>query len=158
MNQPTNKEFETLCWYCKRNPAYGVYKCQEDYEDYQFTCPWIEDGKEIEGWDADIGVEIVGQNSDGTIYKDNSYCIKNCPLFVKGMDETTYYEYLDMVYKKTGYNYANIHGKTKRYLERFEKEFGEKVPSWVWLEYYFKQYEREQKLQKEQKNEGPTKE
>lgn len=135
-------EQDSLCWYCKRNPAYGVYKGQDDYEQYAHTCPWMELGKHVKGWTAEKGVEIVSQDPDNFGVVDYGYVVKDCPMYKRGFPQSTYYEYLDMVQKATGLAYGTVHQSTERCLRKYEKMYNTKVPAWVWVEYYFKQWSK----------------
>ena len=135
-------EEDSLCWYCKRNPAYGVYKNQEDHEPYHHTCPWMELGKHVKGWKAEKGVPIYSQHPDHPGVISHGYAVKECPMYERGFQQTTYFEYLDMVQKATGLSYGAVHQATERSLKKFEKMFNTKVPAWVWVEYYFKQWSK----------------
>ena len=102
MNTQTHKNNDTPCWYCKRNPAYGVYN-PEDFTQYDQTCPWLEDGIPIKGWKVKRGVCIDITDAEGNLQHEFGYEIKYCPLYKEGISETTYYEYLNKVQRSLGY-------------------------------------------------------
>ena len=149
MNTQTHKHKDTLCWYCKRNPAYGVYN-PEDFTQYDQTCPWLENGTPIKGWRAKRGIEIDVTDAEGNTKHEFGYEIKYCPLYKEGIRETTYYEYLNKVQGLLGYCDSMISKKTELCLQRYEEKFHEKVPEWVWEECRFRKYEKRSK--KGQKN------
>ena len=55
---------ETLCWQCDR-----VY--------YRRGCPWADDFKPVDGWNAK---KQIKKNSGRKIV---SYNVESCPLFIK---------------------------------------------------------------------------
>ena len=141
-------EQDSLCWYCKRNPTYGIYKDQGDYESYEHTCPWMEFTRPVKEWEATKGAKIEYTDQRGNKQTTYGMAVHKCPLYERGFKQSTYFEYLDMVQQALGCSYGIIHQKTERYLKKFEKQFNTKVPIWVWVEYYFKQWEKQQKSAK----------
>lgn len=118
-----SKQLDQLCWSCKRctNP--------EGYE-----CPWAADGIPVEGWTATSGREYFSEKSVITGRRKSigrSYEITECPLFVKDKPFSTYIEALNYIAKKLGVKLETVHGKSVKYIKRFEKQFNEELPEWV---------------------------
>lgn len=58
---------ETLCW-----------SCQRAVQDPTIACSWSRRFKPVPGWDAEETI-IPGGNGN----KIKSYCVYNCPLFLR---------------------------------------------------------------------------
>ncbi len=114
---------DQLCWNCKRctNPD-------------NLTCSWAEKGIPVDGWTAAQGREYFSEKNLITGERKSigrSYVISECPLFIKDKPFATYAEALDYIAKKLGVKSETVYGKSVKYIKRFEKQFGEKLPKWV---------------------------
>lgn len=117
--RPISKD--TICWSCKR--ATNPDGC---------TCPWAQDGIPVPGWEAEKGYvfQIPVDGTDKRI-TSQSYTVLNCPLYIRDNKYLTITEVIDMLAKYFECQQHSIYVSLERRLKQYERETGEKIPTWI---------------------------
>lgn len=119
------KSDQQLCWNCAR--------CTNKKG---FECPWVKNGKPVEGWTATEGnAHYVYISKNGKTYDlGNSYKITQCPLYIQERKFTTRAEAINVIadtLKLKPYTIRSAISKSGYYFDRYEEITGEKLPYWL---------------------------
>ena len=117
---------EQLCWNCKRcTNSSGL------------TCSWAESGIPVEGWTATEGREYYKYSDKGEKLASigTSYCVTDCPLYIKDKPFSSCAEAIAEVAKVIGISPTCLltsKKKQKKYFDRYEKITGTKLPYYIY--------------------------